>query len=326
MKKFITLSLLSVSLIAVSAPAFAAKIYTLKLSTQLADTTPICQGYYEIAKRIDKNTKGGMKIEVYPSAQLGSDEDVIEQAVEGANVAVLTDAGRMGNFVHDMGVMGMAYFADSYDEALKATQTKTFAKWEEELSTKNAIRVLCFNFYDGARHFLTNKPINKPEDLKGMRIRTPGAPAWAESVKAMGATPIAMPWGDTYSGVQSKALDGCEVQHTSTLGSRMYEVVKYINKTGHFQLINGLICGEKWFKTLPADYQKILVDTCREVATENAHFVEKRVVEIEKELIKHGMIVNNPDVAAFKAAADEAYKKLGFVELRAAIYKEIGKK
>lgn len=306
-------------------PGAEGKTYVLKLSTQLNETTPIVAGFKELSKRVSEKTNGKLKLEVYPSAQLGSDEDVIEQAIQGTNVAVLTDGGRMGNYVKDMGIIGMAYFADNYDEVLKVTKTTTFAGWEKELAEKNGIRVLCFNFFDGARHFLTNKPVKTPADLKGVRVRTPGAPAWAESVKAMGATPVAMPWGETYSAIQSKAVDGCEVQHTSTVGSRMYEVVKYLNKTAHFQLINGLIVGEKWFNTLPAEYQKILLTEAREVAAENARVVEASASESEKFLVKNGMEIVEPDVKAFKAAADKAYDVLKFTELRAKIYKEIGK-
>lgn len=264
-------------------------------------------------------------IEIYPSAQLGSDEDVIEQALQGVNVAVLTDGGRMGNYVNDIAIIGMAYFANNYDEVLKVTQSETFAQWEKELSEENGIRVLSFNWYDGGRHFFTNKIVNTPSDLKGLRIRTPGAPAWAESVAALGGTPVAMPWGETYSAVQSKAVDGCEVQLTSALGSRIYEVLKYMIRTEHFQLINGLIVGEKWFATLPSDLQTLLLDETKAAGEANARYVESMIAEIEKQLVGYGVTVIEPDVASFVKASDAAYAKLNFSDLRKQIYTQIGK-
>jgi TRAP-type C4-dicarboxylate transport system substrate-binding protein len=300
------------------------KTFILKLSTQLNETTPMVRGFKQLAENVKAASKGRLTIEVFPSAQLGSDEDVIEQAIQGVNVAVLTDGGRMGNYVRDIGIIGMAYFADSYDDVAKVMDSPTFKKWEDGL-VQEGIRILSFNWYDGPRHFLTHEPIKTPDDLKGVRIRTPGAPAWAESVAAMGATPIAMPWGEVYSAVQSKAIDGCEVQDTSTLGSRTYEVLKYRNKTGHFQLINGLIAGERWFGTLPADLQKILLDETKAEGQRNARLVEREIVEIEKKLVEYGMVNTQPDVAAFKKAVDKAYEKLNFTALRAQIYKEIGK-
>ncbi|MBM4761656.1 C4-dicarboxylate TRAP transporter substrate-binding protein [Bacillus sp. B15-48] len=301
------------------------KVYTFKMSTQQAETAPIVEGFYELADRLAEKSDGRLIMEVYPSAQLGSDDDVIEQAEQGVNVAVLTDGSRMGLYVEDMGVIGATYFADDYEDVLKITESDTFKGWEQELSEDFGIRVLSFNWYDGPRHFLTNEPIEKPEDLKGLRIRTPGSPVWTESVKALGATPVAMPWGEVYTAIQQGAVDGAEAQHTSTYPSRIYEVVKYLNKTSHFQLINGIIVGEKWFNTLPEDLQTLLLEETRAVAEDNARHIASLQAEYEEKLAAEGMEIVEVDVEAFKAAAEEAYEKLGLTELREQIQAEIGK-
>lgn len=301
------------------------KIYTLKMSTQLNESSPMVEGFKDWAERVKEKTDGKVIIDIYPSAQLGSDEDVIEQAIQGVNVAVLTDGGRMANYVNDIGIIGMPYIADDYDDLLAITETDVFDGWVDELSQNDGIRVLSFNWYDGPRHFLTNKPVNSPEDLSGVRVRTPGAPVWAKSVEAMGATPIAMGWTDTYNGVQSKAIDGCEAQHTASYGQRLYEVLSYINKTGHFQLANGIIVGENWFNTLPEEYQTILIDESKAAAAENARLVEQITDEYEAKMVAEGMEVVEVDRELFKSAAEKAYDELGFKELRDEIYRELGK-
>ena len=197
MKKALFL-LVCLAFIASGAMSMAAEVegdgksYELMVSTQLADSHPFCQGFYALAKRVAERTGGKLTVKVFPSAQLGSDEDVIEQAIQGVNVAVVTDAGRMANYVKNIGIVGMAYFADNYDEVMKVQQTNFWKENVKKLAEENGIRVLSFNWFDGARHFLTNKPVKKPEDLKGVRIRTPGAPAWSRSVAALGATPVTM--------------------------------------------------------------------------------------------------------------------------------------
>ncbi|MDR1232454.1 MAG: C4-dicarboxylate TRAP transporter substrate-binding protein [Spirochaetaceae bacterium] len=312
---------------AASGSSAAGRTFTLKMSTQLNETHPMVDGFKEWAKNVEAKTGGGVTIQVYPSAQLGSDEDVIEQALQGVNVAVLTDGGRMGNYVQEIGIIGMPYIVDNYDELLRIMQTNTFAEWEQKLVAENDIRVLAFNWYDGPRHFLTNDPVRTPADLKskGLRIRTPGAPVWARSVEAMGATPIAMGWNDSYNAIQSKSIDGVEAQHTASFGARLYEVVKYINKTGHFQLANGIIVGEKWFSRLPADYQKILIDECQAAAAANARVVERVADEYEQQMVEKGMVIVEADQNAFKTAADSAYTVLNFASLRDRIYAEMGK-
>lgn len=301
------------------------QVYSLKISTSQTDQAMITQAYVKLAERVKENSGGRIEIEVFPSSQLGNDEDVIEQAIQGAGIAVNTDAARMGTYVKDMGILMMGYFADNYEECKQVTETETFKGWEDELASEHGIRVLAFDFYDGPRHFMTNKEINTPEDLKGLRIRTIGSEVCTETISGLGGTPIAMAWGEVYNGIQSKALDGCEAQNTSTFPSRIYEVTKYQTKTGHFQLLQALVCGESWFQTLPEDLQKILVDTAREVGAETAQDVLAEAEATEQQMIEAGLIVNEPDLEPFKAAVEPVYEKLGYLELRDQIYKEIGK-
>ncbi|MDR2802834.1 MAG: C4-dicarboxylate TRAP transporter substrate-binding protein [Treponema sp.] len=299
--------------------------YILKMSTQLAPDSIMVQGFNDWASRVNEKTNGVLTIQVYPSAQLGSDEDVIEQAIQGANVAVLTDGGRMSNYVRGIGIIGMPYIADDYDELRKITETPIFEGWMNQLASQDGIRMLSANWYDGPRHFLTNVPVAVPADLKGQRIRTPGAPVWARSVEAMGATPIAMGWNDSYNAIQSKAIDGVEAQNTASYALHLYELLKYLDKTGHFQLANFIIVGEKWFKTLPENLQKILVEECKAAAYENAVQIGKAADELEKDMVAKGMTVIDSDRSAFKAASEAAYAELDFMQLRDQIWSEIGK-
>lgn len=301
------------------------KVYELKISTSQTEQALITRNYQKLADELNEKSGGRLKVTVFPAGQLGSDEDVLEQAIQGANVAVNTDASRMGQYVKDFSILMMGYFADNYDECYKVTQTDTFKGWTDTLSKDHGIKILSFTFYDGPRHFMTNKPINSPADLAGQRIRTIGQEVCTETIQAMGATPISMSWGEVYNGIQSKALEGCEAQNTSTYPSRIYEVTKYQSKTGHFQLMQGLVCGQSWFDSLPEDLQTLLVETSVEVGKNTAADVMKEADEAEKKMVEAGMTVVEPDLAPFKEAVDPVYEKLGYAELRAQLYKEIGK-
>lgn len=300
-------------------------VYELKISTSQTEQSLITRNYQKLADELNEKSGGRLKVNVLPSGQLGSDEDVIEQAIQGLNVAVNVDASRMGQYVKDFSIMMMGYFTDNYDEAYKVTQTDIFKGWCETLGKDHGIKMLSFTFYDGPRQFLTNKEIKVPADLKGMRIRTIGQEVCTQTIQAMGATPIAMSWGEVYNGIQSKALEGCEAQNTSSYPSRLYEVAKYQTKTNHFQLMQGLICGQAWFDSLPPDLQQLLVETATEVGKETASDVMNEAETNEKLMQEAGLIVSEPDVTPFKEAVEPVYEKLGFAELRDQIYKEIGK-
>lgn len=300
------------------------KAVTLKMSTQLNDTSPMVDGFKAWAAAVDARSQGRLKIQIFTSATMGSDEDVIEQALQGVNVAVLTDGGRMANYVKDIGIIGMAYIADNYGELRLITETPTFGSWDAEL-VKQGMRVLSYNWYDGPRNFYTNKEIKTPDDLKGQRIRTPGAPVWAKSVESLGATPVAMPWPDSYNALQSKSIDGVEVQSTSAYPGRMYEVTTNMARTEHFQLANFIMVGEKWFQKLPDDLKTILAEECKKASIENAAKILDAAADYERQMAEKGIKINDVDKTPFRNASEKAYEELGFADLRARIWQEIGK-
>ncbi|MCF2698470.1 C4-dicarboxylate TRAP transporter substrate-binding protein [Fusobacterium mortiferum] len=298
--------------------------YELKVSTTQAESSIIVEGLQELAKKVEEKTEGGLKITVYPSSSLGVEEDIIDQAIQGMNVAVLTDAGRMADYVSEMGIFNMAYFVDNYDEALKVMETETFKGWKEDLITHD-LRILTFNYYDGARSFMGHKEAKTPNDLKGIVVRTPGAAPYVESMKAMGATPYNIAWSEVYNGIQTKSIDACEVQYTSAVSSHIYEVCKVVNKTEHINLLNCLVTSEIWFNKLPEEYKKILIETAEETAYANGKKIESLQVEMEKTLVDNGMKIVEVDKEAFKEAVKKAYDALNYTQLREKIYKEIGK-
>lgn len=300
-------------------------VYELKISTSQTEQALITKNYQRLADELNARSGERLKVDVLPAGQLGSDEDVIEQAIQGLNVAVNVDAARMGQYVKDFSIMMMGYFTDNYDEAYQVTQTETFSEWCDTLENEHGINILSFTFYDGPRQFLTNKEIQSPSDLNGLRIRTIGQEVCTETIRAMGATPIAMSWGEVYNGIQSKALEGCEAQNTSTYPSRLYEVAGYQTKTNHFQLMQGLACGQAWFDSLPEDLQTLLVETAVEIGRETAADVMAEIEADEQLMAEAGLIVVEPDIQPFKDAVEPVYEKLGFSALRAQIYQEIGK-
>jgi TRAP-type C4-dicarboxylate transport system, periplasmic component len=194
--------------------------YVLRFNHVLGPTEPYHQGFLNWAKRVEERTKGALKIEVFHSAQLGVEEDIIEQIRQGANIGQNTDSARMGNYVPGIAIMNGPYFAETLEEVQKLKELPTVKKWLDELANKYGLKVLSFSWVQGYRHFFTNKPIRRPEDLKGLRIRTPPAPIWQESVRALGATPVALPFGEMYPALQQKVVDGVELVYNNIPAGR----------------------------------------------------------------------------------------------------------
>jgi len=327
-KKFYILLVVFIALpLVFTLPAFGQQKFVLKFNHVLGVKEPYHLGFTEWAKAVDQKTKGGLKIEVFHSAQLGVEEDIIEQIRQGANVGQNTDSARMGNYIPGIAIMNGPYFATTLEEVLKVKNTPTVKAWNEELASKFGLKVLSFTWVQGYRHFFTNKPIKKPEDLKGMRIRTPPAPIWQESVRALGATPVALPFGEMYPALQQKAIDGVELVYNNIPAGRFYEVLKYANETSHIMLINFEVISAKFFNSLPADYQKILVEECDKAGLETSKKIFASEKDVKKELIAKGMVaVEDCDIAAFKKAGEKAYEVLKITDAKAKVYKEAGLK
>ena len=309
--------------------AAPAKQYVLKFNHVLTPQDPYHGAFLKWAEAVSKRTNGNFKVEVFPSAQLGVEEDILEQIRQGANVGQNTDSARLGNYVHDIAVMNAPYFVETLAEVEKLNTLPTVKAWKEELERTQGFKILSFFWVQGFRQMVTNKPIRKPDDLNGLRIRTPPAPIWQESIRAIGATPVALAYGEVYPAMQTKAIDGAELSFTAGYNMKFYEVAKYACETQHILLINFEVISSKWFNSLPAEYQKILEEECNKAGLEvSRNYMEVLDVQSLKDLQAKGVTIilkSEIDMAAFRAAGEKAYQKLNLVAARDKVYKELGK-
>jgi tripartite ATP-independent transporter DctP family solute receptor len=305
----------------------AGRTFTLRLNHVLAPSEPYHQGFQTWAKRVDERTKGGLKIQVFHSAQLGVEEDIIEQMRQGAAIGQNTDAARLGNYVKGIAVMNGPYFAENLDDVDKLSRAPTIQKWQAELAGQHGLKVVCFDWVQGYRHFFTSRPVRTPADLNGLRIRTPPAPIWQESIRSLGAAPVAMAFGEMYPALQQQAIDGVELVYNNIPGGRFYEVLKHATETKHIMLINFQVVGSKFFDSLPAEYQTVLVEECKRAGRETSEKILASEETVKQQLTARGMtIIDNIDLAAFRKAGEAAYEKLGITEAKKAVHSEIGKK
>ncbi|RPI11216.1 MAG: C4-dicarboxylate ABC transporter [Zetaproteobacteria bacterium] len=317
----------AIVMLAVACGAAQAGTYVLKFNHVLGAKEPYHQGFTNWARAVEEKTKGGLKIEVFHSAQLGVEEDIIEQIRQGANIGQNTDSARLGNYIPGIAIMNGPYFAETLEEVAKLRNSPTVKAWSEELAAKFGLKIVSFNWVQGYRHFFTNKPIKTPEDLKGMRIRTPPAPIWQESIRALGAAPVALAFGEMYPALQQKAIDGVELVYNNIPAGRFYEVLKYVNETRHIMLINFEVISAKFFNSLPAEYQKILVEECDKAGEATSKQIFKLEAEVKQQLKGRGMtVVEDVDLAAFRKAGDKAYEVLKITQAKDTVHKEIGKK
>ncbi len=208
------------------------------------------------------------------------------------------------------------YVVDTYEEARKVVTSPMFEGWVEKLRKASGHQILSFNWYQGSRHLMTNKPIRVPADLAGIRMRTPGAPVWMETIRAIGATPTPMGWTEVYSALQQKVIDGAEAQLPAIYGSRLYEVAKNISETSHFFLITGLVTGTKWFDSLPEKYRTAIREEALKAGDKASYGTIDSLADYKKKMQAAGVTFLQPDLKPFKDASRVVYDKLELNDLK----------
>ncbi len=323
MKKFLSTLFVVALVLSLSVCALAEEKTSLLLGNTQPDTDVESLQLYAAEKTIEEATNGNFSVEVYTNSSLGDTDDILEQAIQGMNVLTITDPGRLADYIPEYGILQMPYIMADYTQIDAITGTDTVKQWELDFD-EFGVKVLASNWYGGARHFVCNKEVNVPADLAGLKIRTMGSDLCIESVNAMGAVGTAMSQSEIYSGIEQKALDGCENQSTSTYASRLYEICKYINKTGHFTLLGCPATGTIYFDSLSEEYQQLLSETFRNNGTEFQPICAEMEVSCEAEMAANGVTINDVDATPFKEAVESVYTKLGYQELRTQILTEAG--
>jgi len=294
----------------------AAQDYTLNVNTALTQDDPLYKGLEMFEAAVEERTGGDLDVVIFSASALGKDEDVLEQARAGANVAVVVDGGRLAVYVTEFGILGAPYLAHGFEGVRKVVTSDEFEGWVRQLREASGHQVLSFNWWQGERHLLTNVEVNEPADLSGIRMRTPGAPVWVETIRAAAAEPTPMGWTEVYSGLQQQVIDAAEAQHPASYGQKLYEVIDTITLTGHINLITGVVTSASWFDSLPAEYQTILREESLAAGDEASRLTQESLAEYERLFEEQGVAVNAIDTAPFEEATAGVYETLGYTELR----------
>jgi TRAP-type transport system periplasmic protein len=284
------------------------KIYKMKLGTPFLLSHPGASRVVEACDKIRAETKGVIDIEVFPGNQLGGESDMQSQLRAGAIDFMTTSGVLLQTLVATAGVNGLPFVFKDYGTVWPAMDGDLGAMIRAAID-KIGLHTFPKAVDNGFRNITTsNKPIEKPDDLKGLKIRIPVTPLWVSSFKALGASPTTMNLTELYSALQTKVVDGQENPLVQIDTYRLFEVQKYCSMTGHVWDGNWLIAnGRKW-TSLPKDGQEVIARCFDDAAVKQREDIVQLNTSLEKSLKDKGMIFNYPDKAPFR----DALQKAGF--------------
>lgn len=319
MRNRVLIAALGAGLAALLSNSALAASYTLRLGTVLAPSDPLVIAAEGMKKAVEERTKGDVRIQIFPSSQLGDTQAMMDQAAAGAGVGTFVEASRVAVHVPNFNVLVAPYVFTNVDEIARFAETETFAKWNEQLRAKSGLTLLSFNWYQGARHVLTKKPVAAPADLKGVKMRTIGEPLWIKTINAMGATATPLAWAEVYPALQTGVIDGAEAQPSAIWGAKLYEVVSNISLTEHIFLMSGLIVSDKWLKSLPENYQAILREEAKRWGASALKTNVDGAAKIFSDIKAKGVSVVEVDKAPFRAAVQTVHQELGLAPMVAEV-------
>ncbi len=300
----IILAILSVMLLGSCDPKGDVKV--LKLAHALDISHPVHIGIVNMAERLEEKSAGKLRIEIYPSGQLGNERELLELLQIGSLAMTKVSSGALENFVPSFEVLGLPYLFKDKEHLFGVLRGEI----GEELLAKGEkyrFRGLCF--YDaGYRSFYTkDRPINGPSDLEGLKIRVMKSVTAVNMVTQLGGSPTPVSFGELYTALQQGVVDGAENNPPSFYSSRHYEVCKYYTLDEHTSLPDVLLVSLEWWNDLTEQEQGWL----KSAADESVDFQMKVWDKSEKESLaavqKAGVEIIRPDNGLFSDMVQPLY-------------------
>lgn len=301
--------LLSAVSILLSATAVNAQT-VLRLGNEFPVNHPINENLVAAAKRINDETAGRIEIKIFPASQLGSGRELVQQVSSGALDFGFSGAGMLGNWHRPISVLEAPFLARDWNHWSAMLKSPTAVGILEELERKAAISKIGNACYTGQRHFTTrSRVIQRPDDLRGLKIRVPEVPTFIDMIRAVGAIPTPMPLGDVYLSLQTGVIEGQENPLPTINSAKLQEVQSHIALTGH--VISGLwpIANAKTWQRLDRKDREIITRALDMASDSCTRTVLNQERALQKEFEGRGVKFSIPDRDAFIKAMQSVYSK-----------------
>ena len=300
------------TLVAVAALAVAGMVQAASYNLKFGHTGAPNHHYQKIAEmfadRVSDLTKGEVKIAVFPSDQLGKQLEITEGVMMGTHDMCQTSDTILSNWVPELGIGNLPFIFNDNSDYRKVFDGPLGEKFAKLIEPTGAVVIGWWE--NGMRHTTNNvRPITKPADFKGLNIRVPEGEVFVDTFKALGANPTVVSFGELYSALQLKAVDGQENPPAHVVTQKFYEVQKYISKTGHIHMSSPILMNKALLDSMPKAYQDAILRAGREMGPIHTKMVEELENEQWKEIAAHGMKINEVDKAPFREAVKPVIEK-----------------
>jgi len=279
------------------------------IELKLAHTNPTTHPYHRaceyLSEIVRERTNGEIVIKIFPASQMGDNRVINESLSMGTLDMVFTGSAHVGKYNPRLTIFQTPYIAKNVDHMLEVVKSPLIVEEIEKTAKEHNIRVLDFP-YAGIRHITTrNTPIEKPEDMKGLKIRTPELPMTIEFIRKLGASPTPMPFSELYLALRQGVIDGQENPISTIYWEKLYEAQQYLNLTGHIILMQAMAINEDIYQKLSTTQQNILTEASREAGRYLKEIMDEEEEDLLRRMEAEGVTIIKSDTEAFRAAVRE---------------------
>ena len=307
------------------AAAFSAAVNAQQITLRMGHDQPVGSMYDEghkmFKKLLEERSKGRIKADIFPAAQLGSEVAMVEGLRLGSIDVICANAPNAAAFIPELGLFSVAYLFKDLAHFERVVNDPAFAKRIDEIIASKNIGIKRIGFYAaGVRNIYSRKgSVAGPDDLKGVKIRVQNNPIEVKVWRAFGAIPTPMNFGEVYQALQSGVLDAAENGLAVIESNKHYEAAKFITQSEHQRNLSALYINEKKLAAMPAELQKIVLEAAAEAAVHERKRDAELVAAAANGLKSKGAVLTSPDKAKFIALIapiqDEVAKDLKATDL-----------
>jgi tripartite ATP-independent transporter DctP family solute receptor len=292
------------------------EVTVLKLAHGLDTTHPVHKAMVYMAELVSKKSEGRLRIDIYPSEQLGSERECIEQLQIGGLAMTKTSSAPLEGFLPQVKVFSLPYLfrdEDHYWKILNGPIGKELLAAGQDAPV--SLKGLCY--YDaGARSFYTTKkPIHEPADLRGLKVRVQKSPMAMKLIDAMGGAATPIDWGELYTSLQQGVVDGAENNPPSFYTSLHYEICRYYTLDEHTRPPDVLLISTPVWNRLSPEFKRILQEAADESVPYQRKLWKQMVAESLTEVKKSGVEIIQPDKEPFREAAKSMWSEFEGTEV-----------
>lgn len=281
----------------------------MKVAFNQPEEHPQFKALTEFGAKLKEATGGRYTLEVFPNELLGAQKETMEMVQNGSLPFSLVAGSLMENWNPDFAVINLPYVFKDYKHLQRVVKNddivgKLFTSVEDK-----GLRVVCA-LYTGTRNVYTkDKPIQKPADLAGMKIRVMQADTMVKMLNYMGGVGTPMGQGEVYTAIQTGVLDGAENNEVTYYALKQHEVGPIYSKTGHLMMPDYLVTNPKYFDALPDDVKKFFADNVDALVDSEFELFQNEVKVSLDKAVAAGAKVYEADTEAFKKAVEPLIKE-----------------